>query len=228
MEPTLTTRTEAGREIPLLVWRPAAALLGVSSAPLGGGLGRRHWVVNATVSMSYDRPDPAAHLREIARDLALSGPGVGLLTGVDVAEVVRRADAGVTVWATVGLGDPILAAELGESDDAGPEGAEPAPADRVGTINIVAYVPARLAPAALVNGVATVAEAKAQALRDLGLAATGTATDAVCLLCPPGGPVQPYGGPRSTWGARLARAAYQAVIAGGAAGGVPWSHRRHR
>jgi adenosylcobinamide hydrolase len=215
-EPFLATRPEDGCDIPLLVWRTAAPLLAVGTAPLGGGIGLRRWVVNATVPMSYDRDDPADHLAELADGLGLDGPGVGLLTGVDVAEVVARADGGVRVWATVGLGTPVWAAAP----------APAAPAQRVGTVNIVGYVPVRLSEAALVNAIATVTEAKAQAIWELGLAATGTPTDAVTLLCPADGAPAPYGGPRSTWGAPLARAVHAAVLAGGAGTVVPWSDRR--
>ncbi|SCL14845.1 Adenosylcobinamide amidohydrolase [Micromonospora rhizosphaerae] len=216
-EPFLTTRHEDGWNIPLLVWRAAdEPLLAVGSAPLGGGIGVRRWVVNATVPMTYHRDDPAAHLAELADRLGLDGPGVGLLTGVDVAEVVTRADTGVRVWATVGLGTPVWAAAPTPA----------APAQRVGTVNIVAYVPARLGDAALVNAVATATEAKAQAIWELGLPATGTPTDAVTVLCPAEGEPAPYGGPRSTWGAPLARAVHAAVLAGGAGEVVPWSDRR--
>ncbi|MGK5519911.1 adenosylcobinamide amidohydrolase [Micromonospora sp. URMC 107] len=214
-EPVLTARQEDGRDVPLLVWRADRPLRAVSSAPLGGGIGVRHWVVNATVPMSYDRDDPADHLTELADRLDLDGPGIGLLTGVDVAEVVARTDTGVRVWATVGLGTPVRAAE-------------PAPAvlaQRVGTVNIVAYVPARLGDAALVNVVATATEAKAQAIAELGVPGTGTPTDAVTVLCPVDGPESAYGGPRSTWGAPLARAVHAAVTAGGAGTVVPWSDR---
>ncbi|PZF94360.1 adenosylcobinamide amidohydrolase [Micromonospora deserti] len=214
-EPLLTSRPEGGRDVPLLVWRTDLPLLSVSSAPLGGGIGVRRWVVNATVPISYDREDPADHLAELADGLALDGPGVGLLTGVDVAEVVARVDGGVRVWATVGLGNPVWAAA-------------PAPAtlaQPVGTVNIVAYVPARLGDAALVNAVATVTEAKAQAMVELGVPGTGTPTDAVTVLCPVDGPESPYGGPCSTWGAPLARAVHAAVTAGGAGTVVPWSDR---
>ena len=51
----------------------------------------------------------------------------------------------------------------------------------------------------------TATEAKAQALVEAGVPGTGTASDAVVVCCPPGG-TEPYGGPRSVWGARLARA----------------------
>jgi adenosylcobinamide amidohydrolase len=215
-EPFLTTRPEAGWDIPLLVWRAEKPLLAVGTAPLGGGIGVRGWVVNATVPMSYDRDDPADHLAELTDGLGLDGPGVGLLTGVDVADVVARTAGGVRVWATVGLGTLVWAAAP----------ASATPAQRVGTVNIVGYIPVRLKEAALVNAVATVTEAKAQAIWELGLPATGTPTDAVTLLCPADGEPAPYGGPRSTWGAPLARAVHAAVLAGGAGTVVPWSDRR--
>jgi adenosylcobinamide amidohydrolase len=170
--------------------------------------------------MSYQRDDPDAHLGDLAAGLGLRGPGVGLLTGVDVAEAVTATDGGVRVWATVGLGTPVWAA------------APSAPAvPHAGTVNTVVYVPQRLGDAALVNAVATVTEAKAQAVTELGLAATGTPTDAVCVLCPTHGPAAAYGGPRSAWGARVARAVHRAVRDGGAAdlaAGVPWSDRQDR
>jgi adenosylcobinamide hydrolase len=244
-EPALCFRTEDGRNVPLLVWRAVRPLRAVSSAPLGGGIGVRNWVVNATVPMSYRRDDPDAHLAELAGQLELSGPGVGHLTGVDVAEVVERTDAGVRVWATVGLGAPIWAAA--PADPATPAGpaastastnpavtppADPAapaasgePTSRVGTVNIVAVLPAGLSDAALVNAVATVTEAKAQALWELGLPATGTATDAVTVLCPADGAAERYCGPRSRWGGPLARAAHRAVRAGGSIVTPAWSDR---
>ncbi|MBQ1042868.1 MULTISPECIES: adenosylcobinamide amidohydrolase [unclassified Micromonospora] len=222
-EPFLTTRSEAGWDIPLLVWQAERPLLAVGSAPLGGGIGVRGWVLNATVPMSYHRDDPAAHLAELADGLGLGGPGVGLLTGVDVTEVVSRADGGVRVWATVGLGTPVWAAAPEPAPPAAPEPAPPA--QRVGTVNIVVYVPQRLGDAALVNAVATATEAKAQAIWELGLPATGTPTDAVTVLCPADGEPAPYGGPRSAWGAPLARAVHAAVRSGGAGTVVPWSDR---
>ncbi|GIM91762.1 adenosylcobinamide amidohydrolase [Paractinoplanes toevensis] len=219
-EPALTHRREGGHDIPLLVWRLPAPALAISSATLGGGVGECHWLINASVPMSYDRDDPATHLSEIAAGLHLAGRGVGLLTGVDVADVVAEDADGVRLWATVGLGAPIQAsAPANEAGDAPPP---------VGTVNVVAWVPQRLSDGALVNAVATITEAKTQAIRDLGLAATGTATDAICVLCPPAGPEAPYGGPRSRWGEPLARAAYEAILKGGGinlVGAQSWSER---
>jgi len=217
-EPTLTHRREGGHDVPLLVWRLPAPARAISSAVLGGGLGECRWVINATVPMSYDRDDPASHLADLARDLDLHGPGVGLLTGVDVADVAAGSEDGVQLWATVGLGAPIQAYDPAAT-------ATPA---HPGTVNVVAWIPQRLGDGALVNAVATVTEAKTQAIRDLGLSATGTATDAVCILCAPDGDPAAYGGPRSRWGEPLARAAYRAVLAGGRVnltGTQSWSER---
>ena len=175
-EPLLTGRAEDGRDVPLLLWRAATPVLAISSAVLGGGIGACGWVVNASVPMSYDREDPAAHLGEIAAGLGLAGPGVGLLTGVDVADVVVAADGGVRLWATVGLGAPIQASAPAVAES--PE--------RAGTVNVVAWVPERLSPGALVNVGRHHHRGEDAGDSRPGLAATGTATDAVCVACPAG------------------------------------------
>lgn len=214
MDVELHWRTESGRQLPVLLvpfprpWRV------VASAPLGGGIGLRRFVLNAQVLPSYARRDPDAHLRELAAAFGLSGPGVGMLTAADVRAARRADDQGVAVLATVGLGHPIRAAAVpGEA-----EGAAQAAGLIAGTINLVALLPVRLSDAALVNAVATATEAKVQALFDLGLDSTGTATDALCIACPAEGPPGSFGGPRSPWGAPLARAVHAAVTGSPTAG----------
>lgn len=204
MDLTVRSRREAGRDLPVLVWRLPAPMRVIASAPHGGGLGVRRWIVNAQVPAAYARRDPERHLAALAVSLGLPGRGVGMLTAADVRGYETTLDHGVEVVATVGLGQPILAAA--------PDDGRPMPL--VGTVNVVAVVPELLSDAALVNAVGTATEAKTQALLDLGLRATGTATDAVCILCPVDGRASSFGGPRSTWGARLARAVHQAVLVG--------------
>jgi adenosylcobinamide amidohydrolase len=188
-----------------LVWRFPEPLLAISSAPVGGGIGLRHWVMNAQVPHAYARHDPETHLGEMAFERGLTGPGVGMLTAVDLRTVWRDEDGGARVDVSVGITLPTWAAapDEGLEADRGP-----------GTINVVGIVPERLSRAAMVNAVMTVTEAKAQALWDAGVPATGTASDAVCIACPDEGNAHPFGGPRSLWGARLARAVYRAVSAG--------------
>jgi adenosylcobinamide amidohydrolase len=187
-----------------LVWRFDSPLLAASTAPVGGGIGRRDWVVNAQVPRDYGRRDVDAHVRQLAAGLGLSGRGVGMLTAAAVGRAVRTLEGGVRVEATVGLTLPVWAAD----DDA-----VPAPV-RPGTINVVVFVPARHDDAAMANLLCTVTEAKVQALFDGGVAGTGTASDAVTVLCPADGDAEPFGGPRSTFGAPVARAVHAAVRAG--------------
>ncbi|WP_231500062.1 adenosylcobinamide amidohydrolase [Saccharothrix sp. NRRL B-16314] len=191
----------AGR--PLLLWRLDRPLLAISSAVHGGGIGEREWVVNATVESDYRRDDPGDHVAELAAACGLTGTGTGLLTALDVRRQVTVTDSGVTVTATTGIGAHCTWA-------AGEEELAWLP----GTINVVGLLPVRLTPAALVNAVATVAEAKAQALAEAGLPGTGTPTDATVLLCPTSGPFDSYGGPRSVYGSRLARVVHACVRAG--------------
>ena len=193
-----------GRRRPVLVWHFDPPVHALSTAVLGGGLGARSWAVNAEVAVDYGGTDPAGHASAIAGELGLpSGAGVGMLTAAPVLDVASNGDGGVRCDATVGVSIPTWAA----SDDGVDDPWVP------GTINLVCHVPAPLCDAALVNAVVTATEAKTQALLELGVPGTGTASDAVLVCCPPGG-AERYGGPRSSWGARLARAVRAAVAEG--------------
>jgi adenosylcobinamide amidohydrolase len=214
-------RTEGGRDgeegkpLAMALWRPGPGWTMMSSGVLGGGLGPREWVLNAQVPGLYDRTDPQAHLTELAAGLDLGGPGVGLLTAAQVTGIVERSDEGVHVAATVGLRVPTWAA----APDGVPD-PELAPVWKPGTINIVVSVPVPLTPAAFVNGVITATEAKSQAVIEAGYPGTGTASDAICLAAPasaaPADGLRPadFTGPRSPWGARIARAVHAAVLVG--------------
>ncbi|RVX39209.1 adenosylcobinamide amidohydrolase [Nonomuraea polychroma] len=200
----LTYRVEEGARLGALLWEFGPGWRMISSALLGGGIGAREWVLNAQVVAGYARMDPVDHLRS----LGPGGEGVGMMTAASVDRYVRAADGGVEAFATVGLRVPTWAAA--------PEGFEDpelAPM-RVGTINIVTVVPVAMTDAALVNAVMTVTEAKSQALIEAGFPCTGTASDAVCVAVPADGPEELFGGPRSEWGARVARAVHAAVRRG--------------
>lgn len=203
----LRDRREDGHHLHHLVWRLGPGVRVCSSAVLGGGIGPRAWILNAQVPGGYPRLDPDRHLAEIAAAEGLTGPGAGLMTAADVAAYTTARDGGVTATVTAGLGVRGWAAA--------PDG-DRAPSFRPGTVNIVVTLPAALSDAALVNAVATATEAKVQALLDAGLDCSGTPTDAVCVAAPEPGPDggEPFAGPRSTWGARIARAVHTAVLAG--------------
>lgn len=179
----------------------------ISTAVLGGGLGERHWVLNAQVPHGYRRTDPDRHLAELAARAGLHGPGVGLMTAADVSGYGHATDGGTEAVVTAGISVRGWAASPAEGTSL--------PA-RPGTINIVAALPVPLTDAALVNAVTTATEAKVQALVEAGLDCSGTPTDAVCVAAPAptaGTTPHAFAGPRSEWGARLARAVHRAVHA---------------
>ena len=197
-----------GSPAPALLWRFDRPVRAVSSAVLGGGLGSCSWVLNAQVTLAYHHGDPAEHLRHIAKDLGLAPhAGVGLLTAAQVRHAASAGEHGVRCDATVGLSYPTWAAAA----DGLPL---PDRRWRPGTINLVCLLPVRLSDAALVNAVVTATEAKTQALLDAGVPGIGTASDAVVVCCPEQGEPEPYAGPRSLWGARLARSVHDAVAQG--------------
>lgn len=203
MRGVLASRSEEGVELDIILYRFPTAMLGVSSASSGGGIGERNWALNAQVSAEYQRNDIGAHVNELAALFALEGPGVGMLTAANVRErtyvVIERVEAEVTV----GLSHPTWAASTH---------VEPTP--QVGTINTFVVLPVRLSAGALVNAVATATEAKSQALFDAGVSGTGTPSDAVTIFCPAAGEEESFAGPRSRWGACLARAVHEAVLKG--------------
>lgn len=196
-------RAEQADGRPLLVWRFAEPVRALATTVLGGGLGDRTWALNAQVALDYAHADPSAHVAEVATAAGLEGPGIGFLTAARVGDVASAEDEGATCDATVGISVPTWAAA--------PDGSWSPWTP--GTINLLCWVPAPLGDAALANALVTVTEAKAQALFEAGVPGTGTASDAVAVCCPPGG-TEPYGGPRSQWGARLARAVHAAVATG--------------
>ncbi|NJP49661.1 adenosylcobinamide amidohydrolase [Streptomyces sp. SBST2-5] len=203
--PRRLSRVEEGERLESLVWVAGPGWRMASSAVLGGGIGERAWVLNAQVPHGYRRTDPHRHLASLAAAAGLPGPGVGLMTAADVTAYGHARDSGAEALVTSGIEVRGWAAA---PDPAGePHGP--------GTINIVAAVPAPLTDAALVNAVATATEAKVQALLDAGLDCSGTPTDAVCVAArtpSPGDEPCAFAGPRSLWGARLARAVHRAVL----------------
>ncbi|MEM8708117.1 MAG: adenosylcobinamide amidohydrolase [Actinomycetota bacterium] len=184
-----------------LVWRLPDGLESLASAPAGGGRARPSWVLNIRVPMAYSRTDLDVHASEVADDEGLVGPGVALFTAASVERHARGAHGGATVDATVGTTKPTWAA-----DASGGHGTW-----SPGTINTVAFVPVTLSEAAAVNIVMTMTEAKTQALLDAEIPGTGTASDAVVVLWPTGPDPEPFGGPRSPWGSKVALATYDAV-----------------
>jgi adenosylcobinamide amidohydrolase len=182
----------------------------LSSAVLGGGLGWLRTWVNLGVPAGYGRTDPADHLAAEAAGLA--DPVVGMLTAVDVSTYTRGDHGVASALATVGVRHALA-----------PAGTRPRTVPPAGTINLLVVVGEPLTDAGLAGALQTAVEAKAQALADAGVAAanaagwaTGTATDSLCVACPPGGRAE-FAGPATAAGSSLARAVHAAVLAGAVA-----------
>lgn len=186
-----------------LLWRFADPVRALSSASVGGGFSEPDWLLNVGVRNDYSRCDLDEHAAEIAASTGLSGSGIAMFTAVDVTCVQEVEHDGALVSATVGVTKPTWAAD--------PSGGH---AHWPGTINLIAILPVRLEDAAMVQAVLAMTEAKVQALADRDVPGTGTASDAITLVCPRTGEPEKFGGVRSTWGSRLAIATHAAVRQG--------------
>ena len=160
--------------------------------------------------------DPAAYFEERAA-AARVDCDVGLMTAADLRgfAVARRKIGGIaaTAIATGGLGN----AESVEPVRVAPA-ASPDRIARVGTINIVAIVESRLAPAAQIEAVSIVAEARTAAVLDLapprlddGRRVTGTGTDCVVVASREEGEALSHCGLHTALGRALAEAVYDSV-----------------
>ena len=208
----LAVRSEGGVQLSALAWRFDEPVRCVSTAAIGGGLTEPAWVINAQVPHGYGRTDLDDHANEIASMVAVAGRGVLMLTAVDVKLRETSTIDGVVVTATVGVSDPVWAADNNPVVETAP---------MVGTVNVVIQLPVPHTAAAMVNLVATVTEAKCQAFAAWPVPGTGTPSDAITVICPVEGEAEPFGGPRSRWGRSAARAAYDAISAGLRSGYVP-------
>jgi iron complex transport system ATP-binding protein len=184
----------------------------LSSAVVGGGFGMVRVIMNVHVPRSFRCEDSETVLAEYARRRGLAPPWVGLLTAAwtEKAELASETCGSLTavVIATVGLSN-VVGAGRGLPIAWAPS-----------TINTIVVVDAAPEPAALVNLVATMTEAKTLALAEAGVRAadgglaSGTSTDAVVIAATGRGPGARFGGPLSELGVLVARVAKRSLEAG--------------
>ena len=163
----------------------------ISSAVRGGGIGWAQAIINHQVSETFkhstkENPrtqhleDPSRTLGKIASALGIPGRCVGLLTAVDLRNLVvtREQEAGLWVegFFTIGVTNAVRAGEPTK---------EPS---RLGTINIILVTNAKLGMAALVGAVTVATESKTALLMENQIPsssgrswATGTGTDSIVI-----------------------------------------------
>jgi adenosylcobinamide amidohydrolase len=199
---------------PWLVVRFGAPHAVASWAIVGGGIR----TASAVAWLRIRNADLAPHVDArdlLAERMAAAGLGdaIGLMTSASLdgyADVTREAD-GVSARcvATVGLGNALRAGD--------PPGIGSTIA-RVGTINLLVRVSARLTPEAMLETLALAAEARALAVREAavpsqrsGLPSTGTGTDCIVVAAPLGEPAECYAGKHTALGHVVGAAAVDAV-----------------
>jgi len=226
-----------------VVLTSASPLPVVSTAAVGGGFVTARTLVNLHVTKDFAWQDLDRLISSFARARSLPAPWVGLTTAARTqkAEVVTASIAGVMAMAvvTVGLTEVIAAGVASSTMADDPtmigsgriSGTQPAtdgsatrlataPRPRCSTINTIVVVSCDATPEAMVNLVATVAEAKVGALAAAGVRcpsgaiATGTATDATVIAATGRGPRHVFGGPISDLGHAVAFAARRALERG--------------
>ncbi len=191
--------------------RSATALAVTSSAVVGSELPHTRHIVNMGVSNRYSG-DHVGDLHEVARELHIDEPFVGMLTAARLemayVAVERRGDVSLAVVATVGLSQPTAAGRTRALPDLTPP---------PGTINIVLLIDGRVPPSARVNAVITATEAKTLALFETdvrtveGFPATGTGTDAIVVASTERGKWLEYSGPLTPIGELIGDTVRQAV-----------------
>jgi adenosylcobinamide hydrolase len=190
----------------------AAPLRVVASAVLGGGFGLVRSIVNVHVPKGFRCADTESVLRAFVERRRLAGPVAGMLTGAATEEmdVTTAEAAGLRATAIVTLG----------LSNAAAAGRSPIAAWQPSTINTILLVDADPEPAALVNLVITVTEAKTLALAEAGVRApdgapaSGTSTDAVVVAATGRGARCRFGGPVSDLGWVAASATRTSVTSG--------------
>ncbi|MGE5228276.1 MAG: adenosylcobinamide amidohydrolase [Deltaproteobacteria bacterium] len=208
------TVTTGERAVRISSERPLRVL---ASAVVGGGFGVTREILNVHVDDRYDGERPDEDLAAVAAELGVREPFVGLMTAAHTqfarCAVERLDDLAVAAVVSVGLSNT-TSAGVTPPIGAGPaDGAAPGP----GTINIVLLVDGALTPAAMVNAVITVTEAKTMTLAawDVktpeGDPASGTSTDTVVVACTGRGDELGYAGPATPVGWLAARAVRAAM-----------------
>lgn len=191
----------------------------LSSAILNGGWGSARSWLNLRVDGNSQAQHPADSLRDAATRLGWPMPAVGMMTAASMDSCRMRFGSrdGIHVLcvATSGLqnarriGDPADTTEWSQHRW------------QAGTINLALFTNAALTPAAMVEALQLVTEAKTAACHDgdvlsplSGLIATGTGTDAAAIFSDPEGTVVEFCGKHLRLGEMIGSLAYDVVLQG--------------
>jgi len=195
---------------PVAIIRLPSNFRTLSSTIMGGGYIETDTLFIFEVPLGYDERDPEGDLEKVCREYGLGPPCVGFMTAADVRKVItvtKETVNGVTAVtvATAGTTNALVAGEQISQDIL-----DSLNKRKAGTINIITAVDVPLEDCGMANAIMTMTEAKAAALKDVGLNATGTTSDAVAICCPPGKGGK-YAGTATDVGVAVARSVRAAV-----------------
>jgi adenosylcobinamide kinase/adenosylcobinamide-phosphate guanylyltransferase len=201
------------RQNTLIVTFPRAYHV-LSWAPLRGGLVEARTILNHQVD-THEHPtlEPESFLHNLAQQLRAEFPVVGLMTGVPMKRLVQKTVTGedltIECFATVGLSNALAVGDPATYEE------------RLGTINLIVAVNQALTPAAMIEAVQIVTEAKVRALHTAAVKstvsdalATGTGTDCVAIACPVATVAFPYCGKHTKLGELVGQVIMSAVSDG--------------
>jgi len=193
----------------------------VSSAVLGGGFAEASHIINLKVAkqstgLNPGIQSPGVELAGYCERNGWKGVAVGMMTAasMDSYRMVRelQQDIDLIVMVTSGLSNARRAGDRAEHRQMMPTVVD------VGTINIICLTSTGMTPAAMIEAVMTITEAKAAALQNLKISspvsnqpATGTGTDSIAIAADPRAGKIHYCGKHVIFGEVLARLVIRAV-----------------
>jgi adenosylcobinamide amidohydrolase len=193
----------------------------ISSAVLNGGVVEASHILNLKVAKQPEGlnsafKSPEVELSAYCEKHGWQGITAGMMTAASMKSyrLVRAVQQGVDVivLVTSGLSNARRAGDCAEYRNI-----MPAVSD-VGTINIICLTTIGMAPAAMIEAVMTVTEAKAAALQNLDIKspvsngpATGTGTDSIVIAADPKAEKMQYCGKHVLFGEILARLVIEAL-----------------
>ena len=198
------------KDRPVAIVRLPGRFRALASTIKCGGLTTADTFFIFEVPLSYDGNDPEADMDIVRKDFGLGPDSIGFMTGADVKEVITISRVRVDTVEAVAVVTAGVTNALTAGDRLPLEITEGLTAHRAGTINIISVVSSPLQDCGMVNAVMTITEAKAAALKDVGIRGTGTTSDAVVIAAPEG-PGAKYAGTATEVGIAIARSVRTAV-----------------
>ncbi len=191
----------------------------MSSAMKNGGDHRTDTFVIIEVPKLYDHEEPLQDMDAVLADLSLPEQAVGFMTAAEIRTVLTVVDSQYEgplckSIVTAGVSNRVRAGDIiTDMPERLRKSVERAKTRKrgMGTINIIAISSAPLSAEAKMNAAIVVTEAKTAGMQSLGHPETGTTSDAVAIVSPPGGERLQYCGTGTSVGIAMARATREAV-----------------